>query len=452
MLKLAGCKTQLPRRDSLLPGSEPPHAHTTCCRSATILLGLVVPRSAAGGQGAGAAYLTPGNLHGSRETRETHPAAEARGAGQHRPLPRQLRRGCSRCPSQRCPRLLANPVLGRQPRHPRSPSALRGELLPGRWSWLPMAERRVGPGSRCRRAEPLPGPEAPARGEPARACPGEKGPLGSPGPRLCCRQSGPCPCPPRGPRGSSSPQPLPPAPPPPAKPPARAAPSLPLRLLLPERGQRQRHARAPSPLLRHTQLCPGAPGALGPPSCSVRGARVQHGREAAPTASSPPAPSHPPGLRPAAQCQCQHITQGRGPPPALPAAALPFTPAPARRAQRLAVGYSSVLEGYLPPDQPAGSSTPGPQTGRGTPNGASRRCQAPGLPVPLPLHRWQHFSLPCLGPWLFRAPRAHTLGPGQHRHGGAEDAGGGPAATPLFCGPGSLQPSPPCGWGHRGSL
>lgn len=205
-------------------------------------------------------------------------------------------------PEPAVPRLLANPVLGEQPHHPHSPSSHWGELLHRQWSWLPVAERQVKPRSRCHRAEPhrhqpLPSPKPPAQGEPAHACLGEKGPLGWPGPHLCCRQLGSCPCPPRGPGGSSSLQPLPPALPPPAKPLARAAPSLPLSML-PERGPRQCHARGPQPSPPQHVAVPrgsGGPGGTVPLCPGGLGAARQGG---SPHCQLSPAPSHPlpPGL------------------------------------------------------------------------------------------------------------------------------------------------------------
>lgn len=200
-----------------------------------------------------------------------------------------------------------------------------------------------------------------------------------PGPHLRCRQLGPCPCPPRGLGGSSSPQPPPPAPPSPTKPPARVAPSRRSACCCSSGASGSVPPGNPqlSPL-QHTAVprgC-GGPGDTVPIHTGGPDTARQGG---SPHCQLSPAPS---GLWQAAQCWCLHIARGRGPPPTLPAAAPPCTPAPARPALGLVLGHKSVIKGYLPPDQLAASSTSGPQTGRGTPN--EEYVALPGSRPPCP--------------------------------------------------------------------
>lgn len=128
-------------------------------------------------------------------------------------------------------------------------------------------------------------------------------------------------------------------------------------------------------------------------------------------------------------------TWGWGPPSALSATALPFTPAPARPAQRLVVGHKSVLEGYCHLTGPQAAASQDANQDVGSQMGHRWQCQAPSLSVPLPPHSWQHLPLPCLGLQLLCAH-----GPRQHHHGGAEDARGGPAVTPSSVAQGLRNP------------
>lgn len=249
---------------------------------------------------------------------------------------------------------------------------------------------------------------------------------------LRCRGLGPCPCLPRGSGGSSPLQPPPPALPPPAKPLAHAAPSLLLSVLWPAAAL----PWGPRPSLQNIAV-PGGSRAQTAPSCS---AQVQHGREVAPTASSPHPPHRPLGSGEQLSASARASLGVRRPPPALPAAILPFSPGTSKTCPEVPCGTHLVLEGYLPPDQPTGSSTLGPQTGHGTPNGAYTAVPGSRPPCPSAHTLLQHVSLLCPAPRLLHALRAHMLGPGQHRHGGAEDARGGPAATPSSVAQGLCNP------------
>lgn len=133
-----------------------------------------------------------------------------------------------------------------------------------------------------------------------------------------------------------------------------------------------------------------------------------------------------------AQWQCQ-------PPPevvALPATALPFTPAPARPAQRLVVGHKAVLEGYCHEIGPQAATSQdynqvvGPQ------------MAVPGSRPPCPSAPTQLASPPRALPGAAAAPCpwAHTFGPRQHHYGGAEYARGGPAVTPSSVAQGLRNP------------
>lgn len=309
----------------------------------------------------------------------------------------------------------------------RAAPRLSGASCSVEWSWMPTAERRGEPRSWCCRAEPhrhqsLPGPEPSARGEPAGACPREKGPLGPPGPHLRCRQLGPSPCPPQGLGGSSSPQPLPPAPPPPAKPPAHAARSLPpAQRAAAQAGPAATSHWGPQPPPPHHGAVPCARGpgwrtagrqsplpALPSPLASSRGSGEWLGAGAS---ASPGVGSHHLPCLLQLSPSPQHQRD-------LPRGSLWDTNQCSRATCDL-----TGLQAAAPQD---------PKQGMGPQMGHTRRCQAPGLPVPLPPCCWQHLPLPCLGPWLLRALRAHSLGPGQHCHGGAEDAGVAQLPPPLL--------------------
>lgn len=113
---------------------------------------------------------------------------------------------------------------------------------------------------------------------------------------------------------------------------------------------------APGPILWDTQLCPGLQGPWGHHPALFRGpSAAQQG--GSPHFQLSPAPLRPPpaaGLWRAAQCRCRchRIAWGQGPPPTLPAAALPFSPAPTRPAQRLVCGTQVGARG-LPATRPA---------------------------------------------------------------------------------------------------
>lgn len=260
-------------------------------------------------------------------------------------------------------------------------------------------------------------------------CPGAEGTLGSPGPHLRCRQLGPCLCPPQGLGGSSFLQPLPRAPP------------LPLKPLV---------TQLPPSCSSTTRSCTGTPGAVDTPSCSGWGFSCSPaGRQ--PTLPALPGPLTPQALVSSSMPISAPASPRVGATTSPACCSSPLHPAPARPVQRLPVGHKSVLESYLPPDGPTSSCTLGPQAGHGSPNGTytvvpGSRPPYPSTPTslaaPLPALPGAR-AAPCCG---------HThLVPGSTTMVGLRMPGW-PSCQPLFCGPGSLQPSPPCGWGHRGSL
>ena len=184
MLKLAGWKTQLlPRRDRLLPGSEPPrHAHTTRCRSATTLLGLVVQRltaalHATAGRPAGRAPGLPTSpqvtctAQGRRE-KLTRCRGERCGAASTPQSTRQLRRRLLSVPEPAVPRAPCEPHAGTAALSPTQPLGSLGRVAP--WAVELAAHPRVA-GQTLKSVLQRCAPPAPAPARPQAPCPGTAG-------------------------------------------------------------------------------------------------------------------------------------------------------------------------------------------------------------------------------------------------------------------------------------